>query len=87
MAAIAGIGIRQAVIAGGAAGELTCTGIEPTSTLISVVRLNRDATAANINVDDLTSEFSVSDQDKVTNLGGTATTGDTLIVTWMDNTL
>lgn len=34
---------------------------------------------------DLLSEFTVSADDTITNAGGTATTGDVLLVTWFDN--
>lgn len=75
-------GVRQAVIDGGSAGALVLTGVLATDRLISVARLNRDATAANVDLDDLTSEFSISDDDEITNAGGTNTTGDALLVTW-----
>jgi hypothetical protein len=75
-------GVRQAVIDGGAAGALVLTGVLATDRLISVARLNRDATAANVDLDDLTAEFSISDDDEITNAGGTNTTGDALLVTW-----
>jgi hypothetical protein len=74
--------VRQAVIAGGAAGAHVATGILTTDRLVSVVQLNRDGTAANINIADLTSEFAISDDDEIDNAGGTATTGDSLLVTW-----
>jgi hypothetical protein len=73
---------KQVAIAGGAAGPLTVTGIKTTDRLISVLRVDLDATAANIDVDDLTSEFSISAADTITNAGGSATTGDKLIVTY-----
>jgi hypothetical protein len=61
---------------------LTLTGILTTDTLISVHRLDLDATAANIDLDDLTSEFSISAADTIDNTGGTATTSDKLLVTY-----
>lgn len=69
-------------IAGGAAGALTLTGILTTDTLESVIVLDRDATAANITLIDLTSEFSISAADTITNAGGTATSGNALLVTY-----
>lgn len=69
-------------IAGGAAGALTLTGILTTDTLESVIVLDRDATAANITLIDLTSEFSISAADTITNTGGTATSGNALLVTY-----
>ena len=69
-------------IAGGSAGALTLTGILTTDTLISVHRLDLDATAANIDLDDLTSEFTITLADTIDNTAGTATTGDKLLVTY-----
>lgn len=74
--------IKTAVIAGGSAGALTVNGIATTDRLISVVRLNRDSTAANITADALTSEFTISAANTIDNTGGTATTGDVLVVTY-----
>lgn len=74
--------IKQAVIAGGSAGDLTVTGITTSDRLVAVTRLNRDATAANVNIDSLTSEFSITASDTINNAGGTATTGDALQVIW-----
>ncbi len=72
----------QVTIAGGAAGAHTVTGILTTDTLISVQRLDLDATAANIDLDDLTSEFSITAANTIDNTGGSATTGDKLLVTY-----
>lgn len=72
------------VIAGGAAGALTVTGIATTDTLIGVIRFDLDATASNIDVDDLTSEFSITAADTIDNTGGTATTGDKLLVLYLN---
>lgn len=74
--------IKTAVIAGGSAGDLTVTGIATTDRLVSVVRLNRDSTAANITADALTTEFTITAANTINNTGGTATTGDALIVTY-----
>lgn len=83
----AGTGIVQAfprfaVIAGGAAGDLTVTGIGSGDQLLAVIRLNRDATAANIDLSNVTSEFSVTAANTINNTGGTNTTGDALMVVW-----
>lgn len=77
---------RSAVIAGGAAGNHTVTGIAVGDTLVGVIRLDRDATAANINITAITSEFSVSATNTINNTGGTNTTGDSLLVLYQDNT-
>ncbi|GMU44161.1 MAG: DUF2190 family protein [Xanthomonadales bacterium] len=74
--------IKTAVIAGGAAGDHTVTGIATTDRLISVVQLNRDATASNITAAALTGEFTISAANTINNASGTATTGDVLIVTY-----
>lgn len=78
--------IRSAVIAGSAAGNLTVTGIAVGDYLVGVIRLNRDATAANIDLSAITSEFTISAANTINNAGGTNTTGDALLVLWQDNT-
>lgn len=80
----AGAGTVTAAIAGGSAGNHTVTGIATTDTLISVVRLNRDATAANIDISAITSEFTITAASTINNAGGTDTTGDTLLITYRD---
>lgn len=74
--------IKTAVIAGGSAGALTVTGIAVGDRLVSVTRLDRNATAANITLDGLTSEFSITAANTIDNTAGTATTGDALLVVW-----
>lgn len=70
--------VNYAQISGGAAGAHTVTGIRAaTDSLISVVE--EDGTSG-ISTD-LTSEFSISNDDEITNTT-TATTGDLLLVTW-----
>jgi len=73
---------------GAAAAALVVTGIEVGDELVCVLRLNRDATAANIDISNVTSEFTITDADEITNQasGGTDTTGDTLIVFYLDLT-
>lgn len=73
-------GVATAVVAGAAAGNVTVTGITTADRLVSVIRLNRDATAANIDISDLTSEFSITAANTIANTGGTNTTGDSLLV-------
>lgn len=63
------------VIAGGAAGNLTVTGIKPTDTLMVV----QSVAAAGAN---LASEFTITAVDTVNNTGGTNTTGLTLLFLW-----
>lgn len=69
----------QKIIAGGAAGAHTVTGIKAADTLISV--FEQDGTSGLLT--DLTSEFSVTADDTIDNTGGTATTSDFLVVTYM----
>lgn len=78
--------LKTAVIAGGAAGPLTVTGIAALDQLVSVVRFIGAGTDVT-DVSDLTSEFSISAANTITNVGGTATTGDKLLVVYRDRTL
>lgn len=72
--------LKKAVIAGGAAGDLAVAGILTTDTLVAVVRLNRDGTAATIDISDITAEFTISAANTINNAAGTNTTGDSLLV-------
>lgn len=78
-------GLRATVVAGGAAGDITVTGIAVGDLLVLVARLNRDGTAATIDLSDITSEFTVAAA-KINNAAGTNTTGDALLVLWWDLT-
>lgn len=69
-------------IAGGAAGDHTVTGLGATDDLAGVLRLNRDGTAANIDITDISAEFTVTAADTINNTGGTNTTGDSLLVSY-----
>ena len=69
--------VTVGVITGGAAGSHTLAAIRPKDEIISVINLN-DAV-------DLTSEFSITGSGTIDNTGGTATTGDQLMIhyfTW-----
>ncbi len=68
--------VKQALIAGGAAGNHTVTGIATTDTLVSVIHNTAGALV------DLTSEFTIDSADTIDNVGGTVTTGDDLLVTY-----
>lgn len=74
--------VTQAVIAGGAAGAHTVTGIKTRDTLVSVLRAVGGGVDVT-DVTDLTSEFSITAANTIDNTGGTATTGDKLIVTYL----
>lgn len=73
--AIARDAIRQTIIAGGAAGAHTVTGIKATDTLVSVLNTTDGV--------DLTSEFSISAADEIDNTSGTSTAADDLVVTYL----
>lgn len=78
--------IRKLVVSGGAAGEIAVTGIQAGDQLVSVIHFTPSSAMA-----DLTSEFVANTADDqiittdgvIDNTGGTATTGDQLIVTWI----
>lgn len=69
--------IRWFVATGGAAGDITVTGIRVGDKLSLVLNLTDSA--------DLTSEFNITASDTINNGGGTATTGDALLVCYFDN--
>jgi hypothetical protein len=65
-------------IVGGAAGNLTVTGIRTTHTLIAVLK-NVDANDA---FTDLTSEFTITASDTINNTGGTTTASSHVFVVY-----
>ncbi len=79
-------GLKQTVIAGGAAGNHTVTGIATTDHLIGVNHLVGDGTQLTGAANNLTSEFTISAANTIDNTGGTATTNGVLIVTYFDTT-
>lgn len=71
--------VGRAVAPGGAAGEHRIDGnIAPGDTLLAVLQVSDDLQT----VDDLTSEFSITDYGVIDNDGGTDTTGDFLVVVY-----
>ena len=73
------LAIRTYIATGGAAGAITVTGIAVNDKLIAVIEFaggGTDVTALN----DRTAEFTISAADTIDNTGGTATTGDQLLV-------
>lgn len=72
--------LAQTLIAGGAAGNHTVTGIATTDTLVSVLRL--DATDASEAYADDTAEYTISAANTINNTGGTASSGCGLLVTY-----
>jgi hypothetical protein len=71
---------KTAVIAGGAAGNHTVTGISIYDRLVSVIH-NTAGTLA-----DLTSEFTITATNTINNAAGTDTSSDQLLVIYQDNT-
>jgi len=81
--------IRQAVIAGAAAGSHTGVttksgqSIEPGDKIVSVqLWLQSGTTPFAMVPSDLTSEFSITGAGTIDNTGGSASTGGYLVVTW-----
>lgn len=75
----------QTVVAGGAAGNITVTGITQQDELVGVLSL--DFTDASEGAEDLLAEFTISAADTINNTGGTASTGGFLLVTYIDNSV
>lgn len=67
---------KRALIAGGAAGNLTVTGIKVGDELVSVLRFIGTGTAVT-DVTDLTSEFTITATNTINNTGGTTTSAAT----------
>jgi len=76
---------KHALVAGAAAGDVTVTGIKTTDTLNAVLRFI-GAGVAVTNLSDLTSEFTITADGKINNTGGTASSGDKLLVLWTART-
>ncbi len=75
--------VKVTLLAGGAAGDITLTGIASGDELVFVGVFTTAAAIATFA--DLTSEFTVG-TDKISNSGGTATTSNQLMVVWIDRT-
>ena len=83
--------VRTKVIAGGAAGNHTVTGIAVGDALRSVLKLDFTLAEGTPNTrtwatSDLTSEFTITAADTINNTGGTDTTGAILVVVFEDLT-
>jgi hypothetical protein len=79
--------LRSATAAGTtAATNIAISGIKTSDVLAAVLLLNRDATAANINIGSVLSEASITSDGNI-QLSTTNSTGDTLIVFWQPSTL
>lgn len=77
-----GLGIKVKLAAGGAAGNITITGIAVNDSLISVLVFTTAASIAS--VADLTSEFSITAANTINNTGGTSTANNQLVVIYQD---
>lgn len=73
--------LQMKVVAGGAAGNITVTGVSTDDRLVSVIQ--QDGAKALI---DLTGEFTITAANTINNTGGTNTTGHVLVVTYADRT-
>jgi|TARA_R100000084_G_C4654261_1_gene151776 hypothetical protein len=71
--------IKASLINGGSAGNHTVSGIKPIDELICVFEQNGTSGL----LTDLTSEFSIKKADTISNTGGTATSGDKLLVFYL----
>jgi hypothetical protein len=69
---------NNALVAGGAAGNLTVTGIKTSNRLLLVAKIV-DAGQA---YTDLTSEFTISAANTINNTGGTTTASSHVVVVW-----
>lgn len=77
-------GLKVTVVAGAAAvTDIALAGALTTDSLLSVLRLDRSASAATINLIDVTAEAAITSAGHL-QLSTTDTTGDTLIVLWYD---
>jgi hypothetical protein len=80
-----GLNAKFAVVKGGAAGDITVTGVEAGDPLLCVLGIGKWSGVYFTNtVQDFTAEFSTLAA-KVNNTGGTATTNWRLLVGWCDN--
>lgn len=80
-----GVPIRSAVVDGGAAGDITVTGIEAQDEILSVYHISVTTNftdTISLGSEDLTSEFSVSADDTINNTGGTSSASGLLLVVW-----
>ena len=79
---VAGV-FKTAVVAGGAAGNITVAGIQTTDELLEVLHFAGAGTDVT-DLADLSSEFSISAANTINNTGGTASTGGKLLVRYLD---
>lgn len=70
--------LNSTAVAGSTPGDFTVTGIATTDKLVAVIDLTAGA--------DLTAEFTITAANTINNGGGTDTSGDNLLVLWLDLT-
>ena len=73
--------LGKAIIAGGAAGNHTATGIAVNDALVYVYMQNGTSGL----LTDITSEFTITAADTINNAGGTNSTNNFLVVLWVNN--
>lgn len=76
--------LKVTLVTGGAAGNLTLTGIATTDELVSVMVFTTAAAIAT--VADLTAEFTITAANTINNTGGTSTASNQLMVFWIQHT-
>lgn len=79
---LAGGFLKERLVPGGAAGDFNVPGIATADELVAV--WEQDGTSGLLT--DRTGEFTISAPDTINNGGGTDTTGDTLVVKYLDLT-
>lgn len=75
--------LKVAVIAGGSAGNRTVTGIATADELVSVLHIAGAGTDVT-DIEDLTSEFSITAANTINNTGGTSSASGKLLVIYLD---
>jgi hypothetical protein len=70
---------KRVLITGGAAGNLTVSGIKTTNTLVAVLKV----VDANQAFSDLTSEFTITAANTINNTGGTSTASSHVVVVYV----
>lgn len=77
---------KHALVAGGAAGDITVAAIKVGDRLDEVIHYIFTAGTDITNITDLTAEFSITADGKINNTGGTASTNNKLLVRWTKRT-
>lgn len=67
--------LRQVIVTGAAAGDVTVTDIKKEDEIVSVLNLT--------DLTDVTSEFKILTDGKINNTGGTSTATKKVLVTWL----